>query len=40
MPTYDYICDACAHEFEEFEFGVYQGWAPASEVTDVSEFRQ
>jgi putative FmdB family regulatory protein len=19
MPTYDYICDACAHEFESFE---------------------
>ena len=19
MPTYDYICDACAHEFEAFE---------------------
>ncbi len=19
MPTYDYICDACQHEFEEFE---------------------
>ena len=19
MPTYDYICDNCGHEFEEFE---------------------
>ena len=19
MPTYDYICDACGHEFEAFE---------------------
>ena len=24
---------------EEFEFGVYQGWAPASEVVDVREYR-
>ncbi|GAA1736359.1 hypothetical protein [Luedemannella helvata] len=24
---------------EEFDFGVYQGWAPASEVTDVREQR-
>jgi hypothetical protein len=24
---------------EEFEFGVYQGWAPASEVSDVREQR-
>jgi hypothetical protein len=24
---------------EEFEFGVYQGWAPAAEVTDVREHR-
>ena len=24
---------------EEFEFGVYQGWAPASEVGDVREYR-
>jgi hypothetical protein len=24
---------------EEFEFGVYQGWAPAAEVTDVREYR-
>ncbi|HWA99477.1 MAG TPA: zinc ribbon domain-containing protein, partial [Pirellulales bacterium] len=19
MPTYDYICDACGHEFEQFQ---------------------
>jgi hypothetical protein len=24
---------------EEFEFGVYQGWAPATEVTEVREHR-
>jgi hypothetical protein len=24
---------------EEFDFGVYQGWAPAVEVTNLSEFR-
>ena len=24
---------------EEFEFGVYQGWAPATEVTDIREYR-
>ena len=24
---------------EEFDFGVYQGWAPASEVTDLREYR-
>ena len=24
---------------EEFDFGVYQGWAPAAEVTDVHEQR-
>jgi hypothetical protein len=24
---------------EEFEFGVYQGWAPASEVREVREYR-
>jgi len=24
---------------EEYDFGVYQGWAPASEVTDVREQR-
>jgi hypothetical protein len=24
---------------EEFDFGVYQGWAPATEVTDVREYR-
>lgn len=24
---------------EEFDFGVYQGWAPASDVTDVREYR-
>jgi hypothetical protein len=24
---------------EEFEFGVYQGWAPASEVSDLREHR-
>ena len=20
MPTYDYVCDACGHEFEEFQY--------------------
>jgi hypothetical protein len=24
---------------EEFDFGVYQGWAPANEVTDLREYR-
>lgn len=24
---------------EEFEFGVYQGWVPAAEVTDLCEYR-
>jgi hypothetical protein len=24
---------------EEFDFGVYQGWAPADEVTEVGEYR-
>ena len=24
---------------EEFDFGVYQGWAPATEVTDLYEHR-
>lgn len=24
---------------EEFDFGVYQGWAPANEVTDLREHR-
>ena len=24
---------------EEFDFGVYQGWAPATEVTDLREYR-
>jgi hypothetical protein len=24
---------------EEFDFGVYQGWAPRNEVTDISEQR-
>ncbi len=24
---------------EEFDYGVYQGWAPRSEVTDVREYR-
>jgi hypothetical protein len=26
-------------QLEEFDFGVYQGWAPAQEVTDISEHR-
>ncbi len=26
-------------ELEEFDFGVYQGWAPLAEVTDVHEYR-
>ena len=24
---------------EEFDFGVYQGWAPADEVSDLREYR-
>ena len=24
---------------EEFDFGVYQGWAPAAQVTEVREYR-
>jgi hypothetical protein len=24
---------------EEFDFGVYQGWAPSNEVTDLREYR-
>jgi hypothetical protein len=24
---------------EEFDFGVYQGWAPVTEVTEVGEYR-
>jgi hypothetical protein len=24
---------------EEFDFGVYQGWAPASDVSDIREYR-
>jgi hypothetical protein len=24
---------------EEFDYGVYQGWAPATEVTDIREYR-
>jgi len=30
---------AAALRLEEFDFGVYQGWAPADEVTDVREYR-
>jgi hypothetical protein len=30
---------AAALRLEEFDFGVYQGWAPAGEVTDVREYR-
>ena len=26
-------------ELEEFDFGVYQGWAPRGEVSDVREYR-
>jgi hypothetical protein len=26
-------------ELEEFDYGVYQGWAPAAEVTNLSEYR-
>ena len=32
MPTYDYICDACQHEFEAFE--IDQG-RPADGMPDV-----
>jgi hypothetical protein len=30
---------AASLELEEFDFGVYQGWAPANEVTDLREYR-
>jgi hypothetical protein len=30
---------ASALGLEEFEFGVYQGWVPAAEVTDLREHR-
>jgi hypothetical protein len=26
-------------ELEEFDFGVYQGWAPMAEVTNIREYR-
>ena len=30
---------ARALQLEEFEFGVYQGWVPAAEVTELREYR-
>ncbi len=30
---------AASLRLEEFDFGVYQGWAPATEVTDIREYR-
>jgi hypothetical protein len=30
---------ARALDLEEFDYGVYQGWAPAAEVTDIREHR-
>jgi hypothetical protein len=30
---------ARAMGLEEFDFGVYQGWAPAHEVTELNEYR-
>lgn len=30
---------ASALGLEEFDFGVYQGWAPATDVTDIREYR-
>jgi hypothetical protein len=30
---------AAALRLEEFDFGVYQGWAPAAEVSEVREHR-
>ncbi len=30
---------AAGLELEEFDFGVYQGWVPAAEVTDLREHR-
>jgi len=30
---------AAALGLEEFDFGVYQGWAPATDVSDVREYR-
>ena len=26
-------------ELEEFDFGVYQGWAPGAEVSNIAEYR-
>jgi hypothetical protein len=30
---------ASALRLEEFDFGVYQGWAPIDEISDVREYR-
>jgi hypothetical protein len=30
---------AATLRLEEFDFGVYQGWAPAGEVSDIREYR-
>ena len=30
---------AATLRLEEFDFGVYQGWAPAAEVSDLREYR-
>jgi hypothetical protein len=30
---------AATLRLEEFDFGVYQGWAPAAEVTEIREYR-
>ena len=30
---------AAALRLEEFDFGVYQGWAPAAECSDLREYR-
>lgn len=30
---------AAALGLEEFDFGVYQGWAPATDVSDLREYR-
>ena len=30
---------AAALRLEEFDYGLYQGWAPTNEVTNIHEYR-
>ena len=41
VPEYDSPLDAYPRfvRQKEFDYGVYQGWAPANEVTDIREYR-